>query len=207
MVKLAKEIIDSGRIGTVEHVQAVNNVPYGNVYYQNWYRDEQITGGLFLQKATHDFNYSNYLVGQNPVTVCAMKSKQIYKGHKKPGLQCADCDEKYTCPESSLNHDLGKYCSFAEDTGNEDSGSALIRYDTGMHVSYSQNFFARRAAGKRGARLLGYKGTLEFDWYTSELKVLMHHEARVETHQLDANAYDGHVHPLFLNVCRLCRLP
>lgn len=192
LVKLAKEIIDSGKIGTVEHVQAVNNVPYGGVYYHNWYRDEKITGGLFLQKATHDFNYINYLVGQNPVAVCAMKSKQIFKGDKQAGLKCTDCEEKHTCPESSLNHDLGEYCSFAEDTGNEDSGSALIRYDTGMHVSYSQNFFARRGAGKRGARLLGYKGTLEFDWYTSELKVFMHHEARVETHQLDANAYDGH---------------
>lgn len=41
IVTLVKEIIDSGKLGTIEHVQAVNNVPYGNVYYQNWYRDEQ----------------------------------------------------------------------------------------------------------------------------------------------------------------------
>src|SRR5689334_21714782 len=56
LVQLAKEIIDSGQIGTVEHVQAYNNVPYGGVYYHYWYRDEQETGGLFLQKATHDFD-------------------------------------------------------------------------------------------------------------------------------------------------------
>ncbi|BBI32003.1 Gfo/Idh/MocA family protein [Cohnella abietis] len=195
LVKLAKEIIDSGKIGTVEHVQAINNVPYGGVYYHSWYRDDSITGGLFLQKATHDFDYINYLVGHKPIAVCAMKSKQIFKGNKPAGLKCINCDEKHSCEESTIkkaNLDRGDYCSFAVDTGNEDSGSALLRYESGMHVNYSQNFFARRGAEKRGARLLGYKGTLEFDWYTGELKIFMHHEPRVETHQLDINAFDGH---------------
>ncbi|QHW33654.1 Gfo/Idh/MocA family oxidoreductase [Paenibacillus rhizovicinus] len=195
LVKLAKSIIDSGQIGTVEHVQAFNNVPYGGVYYHNWYRDESITGGLFLQKATHDFDYINYLIGLQPTAVCAMKSKQIFKGDKPAGLMCKDCEEQHDCEESTMkpqNRDRGVYCSFATDTGNEDSGSALIRYESGMHAAYTQNFFARRAAEKRGARLLGYKGTLEFDWFTNELKVFMHHEARVQTHQFDPNAIGGH---------------
>ncbi len=51
-----KEIIDSGRIGKVEHVQAYNNVPYGIGYYHKWYREESVTGGMFLQKATHDLD-------------------------------------------------------------------------------------------------------------------------------------------------------
>ena len=83
-------------------------------------------------------------------------------------------------------------CSFAVDTGNQDSGSALIEYETGMHVAYSQNFFARKGAAKRGARLLGYSGTLEFDWYTGELKVFMHHTPRVETYKVEApGGHDG----------------
>ncbi|OUS69105.1 oxidoreductase [Paenibacillus sp. MY03] len=195
LVRLAKEIIDSGKIGTVEHVQAVNNVPYGGVYYHSWYRDERITGGLFLQKATHDFDYINYLIGLKPIAVCAMKSKRVFTGTKPAGLKCSNCEENRTCEESALkphNRHGDDYCSFAEDTGNEDSGGALLRYETGMHVNYSQNFFARRGAARRGARLLGYKGTLEFDWYTNELKVYMHHEARVETHAIDVNAMDGH---------------
>jgi len=79
-------------------------------------------------------------------------------------------------------------CSFAADTGNEDSGSALIEYETGMHVSYTQNFFARKGAATRGATLIGYKGTVQFDWYTDELKVHMHHTPRVETHKIDSKA-------------------
>ena len=196
LAQLAKEIIGSGKLGTVEHVQAWNNVSYGNHYYQGWYRDEQETQGLFLQKATHDFDYINYLLELKPQWICAMNSKQIYKGDHPAGLRCDDCDEWDSCIESPFHRFFTRkerdrvgpsslVCGFATDTGNEDSGSALIRYETGMHACYSQNFFARRGAGKRGATLLGYSGTLEFDWYTDRLKVHMHHTPRVETYQMD----------------------
>jgi len=195
LVQIVKEIVDSGKIGTVEHVQAVNNVPYGSVYYQNWYRDESETGGLFLQKATHDFDYINYVLGTRPDTVCAMMSKQIFKGTKPAGLKCVDCDENRTCPESTAFRTDGlkeawPFCCYAEDTGNEDSGSALIRYESGMHVSYSQNFFARNKAAARGARFLGYKGTIDFDFYTGLVKVFMHHTTRVETYEFSGD--EGH---------------
>ncbi|MBP1994503.1 Gfo/Idh/MocA family protein [Paenibacillus eucommiae] len=196
-VRLVKEIIDSGKIGTVEHIQAVNNVPYGSIYFHGWYRDEMETGGLFLQKATHDFDYINYVLGSTPVLVSAMTSNRIFKGDKPAGLKCADCTEQETCPESPQNLSLagenrfGDYCGFAVDTGNEDSGSALLQYESGMHASYSQNFFVRKKAAQRGARFMGYKGTVEFDWYTDEVKVYMHHTPRVETYSIDSAAIAG----------------
>ncbi|OFX15634.1 MAG: oxidoreductase [Armatimonadetes bacterium RBG_16_58_9] len=198
MTKLAKEIIDSGQVGTIEHAQAWNNVPYGGTYYQNWYRDENETQGLFVQKATHDFDYINYLLGTQPRWICAMSSKQIFKGDRPAGLRCDDCQETDSCLESPFHlyytrgkrdrvEPSGLMCAFAADTGNEDSGSALIEYANGMHVCYTQNFFARNKAGKRGARLLGYKGTIEFDWYTAELNVYMHHIPRADTYKFDVS--------------------
>lgn len=197
LVQLAKEIVDSGKIGTVEHVQAWNNVNYGWCYYQSWYRDENETQGLFLQKATHDFDYINHILGTRPTSICAMNSKRVYKGDHPAGLRCDDCDEQDTCLESPFHAYFTKceapqvqpsdrMCGFAVDTGNEDSGSAIIQYESGMHVVYSQNFFARKTAGKRGASLFGYKGTIEFDWYTDELKVHMHHTPRTETYKMNA---------------------
>ena len=193
IVQQAKAIIDSGAIGTVEHIQAVNNVPYGGVYYKSWYRDEAETGGLFLQKATHDFDYLNYVAGRRPVAVAAMTSKQVFRGDKPAGLKCVDCEERRTCAESTVGTELEEqwpYCAFAEDTGNEDSGSALIRYEGGMHASYSQNFFARRSAAARGARFLGYKGTLEFDFVTGLIQVVHHHAARVDRYEFEHG--EGH---------------
>ncbi|WP_261302934.1 Gfo/Idh/MocA family protein [Paenibacillus andongensis] len=194
IVQLVKEIIDSGKIGTVEHVQAINNVTYGRVYFQNWYRDENETGGLFLQKATHDFDYINYVLGLQPTSVCAMTSKQIFKGSKPAGLKCVDCEDNRSCSESAaFRTDLDpswQSCCYAQDTGNEDSGSVLMRYPTGMHASYSQNFFVQGDAGARGARFMGHKGTVEFDFITGKVKVFMHHTPRIETYEFSSNA--GH---------------
>lgn len=209
-VRKAKAIIDSGEIGEVQHVQAWNNVPYGAGYYHTWCRDESVTGGLFLQKATHDLDYIQYILGHRPVELCAMESKQIFKGDKPAGLRCSDCPEERTCPESEwfmttykADHPHGDLCCFSTATGNHDSASVLIRYDTGMHVCYSQNFFARKNAQLRGARFLGYKGTLEFDWYTGELLVHKHDEPVDVCYKLDltASSHFGGDKQLMLNFC------
>ena len=192
IIKTVKDFIDSGEIGTVENVQAINNVPYGGVYYHNWYRDENETGGLFLQKATHDFDYINYLLGHEPVMICAMEAKQIFKGDREDKY-CIDCKDYYTCCESPyvMKHfkddtPNGDMCCYARDTGNHDSASVIIKYETGMIVNYSQNFFARKSAAKRGARLLGYKGTLEFDWFEDQITIYRHDFARVDTYKYNS---------------------
>ena len=199
LAQAAREIIASGRLGAVEHVQAWNNVPYGDVYYGGWYRDYNETGGLFLQKATHDFDYISYLLDDTPRWVAAMNSQRIYGGDKPEDLRCDDCDEREQCIESPFNlyyergvtpkvQPSGNLCMFADSIRNEDSGNALLEFNSGVQACYSQNFFARRRAGARGARLLGYHGTLEFDWYTDELKVFMHHTPRTATVKIDSSA-------------------
>lgn len=193
-----KSIVDSGKLGEITHVQAYNNVTYGRGYFHLWYRNDSETGGLFLQKSTHDLDYINYLLGDiKPVRVCAMESKQIYKGDKPAGLKCVDCDERETCRESDINvkklndsRRIGEYCCFAVDTGNHDSGSMLIEYDNGLHVVYSQNFIVRSGAGKRGARIIGYDGTLEFDWNTSTVTVYDHFNKTTDIKILPKT--DGH---------------
>lgn len=202
LVQQAADLIAAGEIGTVQHVQAWNNVPYGECYYLGWYRDENETHGLWLQKATHDFDYITYVLGLRPCRVAAMTSKLVYKGDMPAGQRCDECPIPHACPESPFNRYYyrgvagevkpnGLLCGFAKDTGNEDSGSALVQYETGLHVNYSQDFFARRGAGARGARFFGYKGTLEFDWYTDEVKVFYHHMPRTATYQCDTKAL-GH---------------
>lgn len=188
MIQEAKKMIDSDVIGKIDHVQAYNDVGYGFVYFHDWYRDESKAHGLFLQKATHDIDVINYLTGEKAKTVCAMKSKQIFKGSMPAGLRCSECDKTEECMESTYNigrtrNDIPRsdYCCYAVDTGNEDSGSMIVRYESGMHAIYSQNFFARKKAARRGARLYGYKGTLEYDFTKDEIKIYDHMSDKVTT--------------------------
>lgn len=202
LVLTAKEIIDSGRLGTIEHVQAWNNVPYGWCYYGGWYRDYDETGGLFLQKATHDFDYISFLLDSRPRWVCAMNSRRVYGGDKPEDLMCDECDEQETCIESPFNlfyrrgqgsqvqRGSGMQCMFSHSIRNEDSGNAILEFESGVQACYSQNFFARGKAGARGARLFGYHGTVEFDWYLGEVKVFDHHSPRNDVIRFEASG--GH---------------
>lgn len=143
LCRAAQDVIASGTLGTVEQVQAVNNVPfYAGGYYHGWMRDESQTGGLWLQKATHDLDYLNALIGQRPTRVTAMESKTVFRGEMPAGLRCVDCDRQEECPESPYNlfylqglkervEPNDWQCSFAPDTGNHDSASAIVAYESG----------------------------------------------------------------------------
>jgi predicted dehydrogenase len=172
-----KRIVDGGLLGRITMVQAVNNVPYGSVYYHSWYRDPAETGGLFLQKATHDVDYISYLTGETPKDAFARTAKLYYKGDKPAGLHCPDCAQYYTCRESSyvvkniLKEEVtGDACCFAVDTGNEDGASAVFTLPSGAIVSYSQNFVAKKGAARRGCRLIGTDASVEFDFYSGEVR-------------------------------------
>ena len=193
LAEQVKEMIDSDLIGEVVQVNAFNDVPYGRVYYHDWYRDYNETGGLWLQKATHDFDYLNYILGGRATEIFARSTHKIFKGDMPAGLKCADCDKYRTCPESPytvnkvnldpVNLPENSYCCFAKDSVHEDTGMALQKRDNGAIVSYEQNFFARMQAGRRGARFSGYKGTIEFDWVQGNIKYWPHTVERADVYQ------------------------
>ena len=190
LCEMTRHHIASGAIGTPEHVLGVNYVPYGTVYFDNLYRNYPVTQGLFIQKATHDFDYLTYLMGSPILRIAAMRTRgRVFGGNKPAGLRCSQCDEAETCPESpgSRIHNRSggdtddHFCVFGEDIGtpetgmNEDSSSALIEFAGGVHGTYTQVFFTRRDAACRGATVSGYQGTVSFDWYKNELQLVRHH--------------------------------
>ena len=198
LCELARQRLTEGVVGSPEHVLAVNYVPYGTGYYDGGYRVYSVTQGLFLQKATHDFDYLSYLMSSNIVRVTATASwGRIFGGNKPAGLVCSQCAESYTCLESPQNRKRNLSggttedhpCLFSVDIGtpesgmNEDSSSALLEFASGARGVYTQVFYSRRDAATRGATISGYHGTLSFDWYTNQMKVVHHHAPFTEAIQ------------------------
>ena len=190
LCELTRDYIRKDAIGPPVHIASVNYVPYGTVYWEAEYRNFDITQGLFLQKATHDFDYMSYLMGSPIVRIAAMATwDQVFGGTKKAGLVCSQCGEQEQCLESPQNRRRNQTsgsqedhpCLYSVDTGspnsgrNEDCSSALVEFASGAHGVYSQVFFTRRNAGARGAIVSGYMGTLNFDWFTNELRYVRHH--------------------------------
>jgi len=206
LCKFVKDLINKGAVGSCEHITALNYVPYGFVYWEQEYRNYSITQGLFVQKATHDFDYMSYLMGAKITRIAAMATKgRVFGGEKPSWLMCSQCEEKNKCLESPENRKRNQStiasflrddhpCLFSIDCGtpetgmNEDSSSALLEFDSGAHGIYTQVFFSRRNAAARGAIISGYDGTVSFDWYTNEIKHVHHHVPFTNTIKADQNS-------------------
>lgn len=90
--------IQDGRLGTINQIQAINNVSYGNVYVDTWYIDYEKTGGLWLQKATHDLDYMHYLADATPMQITAMHSRNVWKDpilHQDAGTAIVQYDKGF----------------------------------------------------------------------------------------------------------------
>lgn len=184
------EVVRSDRLGTINQAQAFNFVPYGGIYFGQWYRSFEETGGLWLQKATHDFDYLTHLIGSAPESVAAMGTRRVYGGDRPADLRCSACPDAAECPEGpaaiARRGDDGGMgagdhaCAFSDSIRHHDAGSAIVRYENGVHAAYAQNFVSRRAAAARGARVTGYLATLYFDWYQQSYAVFDHHTGAVE---------------------------
>jgi predicted dehydrogenase len=194
------EIVQSGRLGVINQVVAYNDVPYGGVYFGQWYRDHKITGGLWLQKATHDFDYINHLLDATPLAIAATSTRRVYGGSEPAGLHCSTCTKTELCPESPTNilkrgddGGMGKEdhaCAFSSSIENQDAGAAMVMYDDATQLSYTQNFVTRRSAARRGARITGYYATLDFDWFTEKIRVTEHHGQAVD--DIHVPVVEGH---------------
>ncbi len=201
LFRAVMEVVESGRLGAVNQVQAVNYVPYGGGYYSMAaYREVEVTGGLWLQKATHDFDYINALLGI-PTAVSAVMTRKAYGGDMPHDLRCSSCDRAETCLESPAGvarrgDDGGvgaddHLCVFGDGIKLQDAGAAMVAYDGGEHAAYTQNFLSRRSAASRGATITGYSATLSFDWSTETVTVIDHHRDRVDSFQVKATT--GHL--------------
>lgn len=195
LCEMCRQRIEQGDVGDPVHIVAVNYPTYGTVYWEEPYRDYAITGGLFLQKATHDLDYMAYLVDKPIVRVAAMGTFQhVFGGDKPAELMCSECDETETClesPENRRRNAAGRakdhLCVFSKGAGNmetgtnEDCSSVLVEFEGGAHGVYTQVFFGRRSVARRGAAVSGYMGTVEFDWAENRGKVHRYHQPFTDT--------------------------
>lgn len=100
-----KEIIDSGKIGDVVSIMAIENVCYWHQAHSfvrgNW-RNSNQTSPMILQKCCHDMDLYLWLAGKTCRSVSSFGSTYLFKPEKAPAgatLRCLDgCKAKNDCP-------------------------------------------------------------------------------------------------------------
>ena len=100
-----KQTIDSGRLGKVVNIQALENVRYWHQAHSfvrgNWHRSDE-TSPMILAKCCHDLDYLIWLSGSRCERVSSFGSLQYFKPENAPegaAERCMDgCRAKASCP-------------------------------------------------------------------------------------------------------------
>jgi predicted dehydrogenase len=162
-----KDLLMSGVIGDLLSVDFhwMLNTMHGADYFRRWHSQKKFSGGLMVHKATHHFDLVNWWLSAIPVAVFANGKREFYTPTmaKRLGLEnyherCHTCPEKDKCGfeldlETNANLKLlyldneqydGYYrdrCVFRPDIDIEDTMNVIVKYDTGVTMSYSLNAF------------------------------------------------------------------
>ncbi|MCX4985342.1 Gfo/Idh/MocA family protein [Streptomyces sp. NBC_00572] len=79
VVRLMRDVIERGEIGTVKTIWVRHFVGYGgDWYFKDWHAERRYTNGLLLQKAAHDIDVLHWLAGGYAEQVQALGDLMVY---------------------------------------------------------------------------------------------------------------------------------
>ncbi len=156
-----KEVLMAGEIGTITSVDFnwFLDTTHGADYFRRWHRLRSKSGSLWVHKASHHFDLINWWLAADPVQVSAFGSLSNYgKAGKFRHTTCRGCPHKQDCPyfwdinRSANLVDLYVKCESADGYARDgcvfkadvdifDTMNAVVRYSTGVNMSYSVNTF------------------------------------------------------------------
>ncbi|WP_037908788.1 Gfo/Idh/MocA family protein [Actinacidiphila yeochonensis] len=184
VVRLMREAVERGEIGTVKTVWVRHFVGYGgDWYFKDWHAERARANGLLLQKAAHDIDVVHWLAGGYTSGVQAMGDLMVYGANphrRAPGEP--KTDDWYTRDGHWPPHtqrDLNPVIDV------EDVSLVNLRLDNGVLAAYQQCHFTPDYW--RNYTVIGDAGRLENvgDGPGAVVRVW---NSRRSTHRADADA-------------------
>ncbi len=163
----------------------VLDTSHGADYFRRWHREKESSGGLLVHKATHHFDLVNWWIDAYPTAVTAMGALNFYgklnaeaRGEHYTYSRYTDVPEAQNDPFALSLHSKkaleGLYLEAEAETGYirdrnvfgepidiEDTMAVIVRYNTGVILSYSLISYAPWE-GLRVA-VTGTRGRIEMD--------------------------------------------
>ncbi|HEU4546466.1 MAG TPA: Gfo/Idh/MocA family oxidoreductase [Microlunatus sp.] len=139
VVRQLRDVITSGRIGTVRSVWCRHFVGHGgDFYFRDWHADRRHSTGLLLQKGAHDLDVIHWLSGGYTRRTSAMGRLAVYgdiSARREPGeARMTDWYDPTGWPPSALTG-LNPVVDV------EDLSMMLMALDNGVLASYEQCHF------------------------------------------------------------------
>jgi predicted dehydrogenase len=177
--KKMKELIASGIIGEVKTGWVLHSVGAGSDwYFHDWHGTMANTGGLLLQKGSHDFDIINWVVDSKIKRIAAFGSQDFFGGDKQNELVCQNCKERYRCSEAIVDRSVSwkrpdgnqtevlynqwrNQCVYRKEVDVLDNHQVILEYENGVKVSYLECHYT--PDDNREYIFIGTKGKLKLD--------------------------------------------
>jgi predicted dehydrogenase len=198
-----KAQVEAGAVGRILTIQADEFYDGGRSYFRRWNRLRSDGGGLWVTKATHDFDLIYWLAERpRPLEVSAAAERTHYIARADAARQCRDCALAPTCPDrAEPPHPLARIreesggepydlCLYNSDSDTFDHGVANISFEGGVLATYTCNVVC--GFSDRRVRVSGTNGTL--DGSLTETVVVLYRRdpsGRLEV-PVGGNLSDGH---------------
>ncbi|MEG0774192.1 Gfo/Idh/MocA family oxidoreductase [Clostridium sp.] len=186
-----KELIDSDIIGEVKTGWVLHSVGSGSDwYFHDWHGRIENTGGLLLQKGSHDLDMINWIVASKIKRIAALGSQDFFGGDKSNHLVCQKCEDKNNCSEAIVERNIsfkipdGKsaeviynqwrnQCVYRKEVDVLDNHLMLLHYENGIKVSYMECHYTPE--DNREYVFIGTKGKLKLDDAKDLITVQLRH--------------------------------
>jgi predicted dehydrogenase len=220
-----KEIVDSGILGQIIHVSAMEQVGviHGASFMRRFHRYRKNAGGFLNTKCSHDLDIMQWVVGHGHRVrkVACFGGVNVFLPKKSPARFCHECptDVFTRCPYRSPRrvdrapgggplmgrdnpprgaHYPGDLCVFNDDKDIIDNQTVIMEWDSGVRGNFNLQLFQN--VGRREMRIFGEDGLLEASTDPEYIRVTRSTSGEVIEHKLKA-AEGGHggSDPLMLN--------
>jgi len=202
--ELVHKMVEDGEIGRPLQIEANEWYYGGRTYFRRWNRLERFGGGLWLTKATHDFDLLNWISGGSPLRVHAASSLSLYKPKEGAAIRCRDCKLSSSCPDffdASQADDLTKaseasgglpvdLCLYNSDKDTFDNGMALVEYSNDVRASYALSVVASRST--RQMNVTGVDGLIEADMERCSVSLTKRHSGKRSSFDLSSLCQSSH---------------
>ena len=171
-----REVLDSGRIGSVISIQADELVTPGVssvISRSPWRRHAALSGGTMMEKCSHDMDLINWFAGARPIAVNSFGGSLLFRPNPNLPKKCADCKVKDSClyfreppfseaaGDSTLQKTLDdsmSQCIFNIDKDVADNQVVSILYSNGVLANFTLAFNCRGKRAGRNIHIIGTRG-------------------------------------------------
>ena len=204
------ELIASGVIGEVVSIQADELPGPGVTLMMNmhsWRRHSSSSGGAMLEKACHDMDILNWMMGCRPASLTSYCSSLIFAPKATLPDVCDDCSQASTCQyyrrstfsshEDEEEESLPDFirednrCIYNIDKDVTDVQNVCVEYESGAVANFMLNFNCSGPKSGRNFHAIGTQGRIWGNLH--QQRVFVHENLSGETFKHDLTT-DGSGH-------------